>query len=247
MQLAINAGSEYLNFEGEVLLPLSFIDNVSSYCLFNYGYNRESKKIGNFMELKYVGDMPIVSKHGVSFDHTQVDKYTYLTAAVELLEALSYGPTETTQHLYNSRGDEYSASELLELLKKFCKNIDELFDKRHERANELVHGLVDRVEDNDSLTNDERKAWLNNIDMMRDYYLQYITNSSAYECALEALSEEIHIAKVKEVIIPLFRNYGMVLSDLTSVLEARKSPIDSDMEVKTTSNGLIGIVKFSHR
>ncbi len=199
------------------------------------------------MELKYVGDMPKVSKNGVSFDHTKVDKYTYLTAAVELLEALSYGATETTQHLYSSKTKEYTASELLELLKKFCKNIDDVFDRCHDKSNELVQGLIDRVEDNDSLTRDEKIAWLRNIEMMTDYYLQHTTNASAYECALEALAAEIHEAKVQEVSIPLFRNYGMVLGDLEMVLSNMKSPIDTKMRVETTTDGLLGIVNYSHR
>lgn len=199
------------------------------------------------MELKYVGDMPKVSKLGVSFDHTKVDKYTYLTAAVELLDALSYGATETTQHLYSSKSKEYTASELLELLKRFCNDIDDVFDTCKDKSNELVQGLIDRVEANDSLTSDERKAWLKNIDMMTDYYLQHTTNASAYKCALKALALEIHEAKVQEVSIPLFRNYGMVLGDLEVVLANMKSPIDTKMRIETTKDGLIGIVNYSHR
>jgi len=199
------------------------------------------------MELKYVGDMPKVSKHGVSFDHTKVDKYTYLTAAVELLEALSYGATETTKHLYNSKNKEFSPKELLELLKKFCKNLDEVFDKRQDKSNLLVQELIDRVQENDSLSDDGREAWLNNIDMMRDYYLQHTTNASAYQCALEALAQEVHDAQVKEVTIPIFRNYGIVLNDLIYVLENRKSPIDSKMKIEASEDGLVGTICFHHR
>ncbi len=198
------------------------------------------------MELKYVGDMPKVSKNGVSFDHTKVDKYTYLTAAVELLEALSYGATETTKHLYNTKGKELSSSKLVESLNKFCIDLKSIFNTREETSNTLVQSLIDRVKENGSLSDDERKAWLNNIETMRDYYLQYITNSSAYECALKALADEVHVAKIKEVKIPLFRNYGVVLNDLIPVLESLKSPIDSEINIETTSDGLIGTFKFFH-
>jgi len=198
------------------------------------------------MELKYVGDKPKVSHHGVSFDHTKIDKYTYLTAAVELLEALSYGATETTKHLYNSRTKEFTSTELLTLLKKFCKNIDDVFQTRDLKSNELIASLIQRVHENDSLSADDKKAWLNNIDMMRDYYLQYITNESAYECALHSLADEIADAKVQKVEVPLFRNYGFILSALEPILEKRKSPIDMNMQVNATSDGLLAIVTFSH-
>ena len=199
------------------------------------------------MELKYVGDMPKVSKNGVSFDHTQVDKYTYLSPAVDLLEALSYGATEVTKHLYMSKGKDSSASDILNHLKKFCKDIDKIFSDREDKASNYVQGLVDRVEENESLTNDERTAWLNNIKMMTSYFKQHVTNASAYACALDALSDEIHVAKVKEVTIPLFKNYGIVLHDLMNVLENRKSPIDTTMDAQMTDDGLVGKFTFSHR
>jgi hypothetical protein len=198
------------------------------------------------MKLNYVGDMPKVSKSGVSFDHSKPDKYTYLTAVVELLEALSYGETKTTNHLYRPKLEELNSSELLSMLKKFCPDLDKVFDTRDEKAKILVQDLKDRVEENDSLESYEKIAWLNNIDMMTDYYLQYVTNKSAYEAALDALAKEIQVAKVKEVSVPLFRNYGIVLNDLKNVLTNQKVPIDSNIEVTTTDRGLLATIKFFH-
>jgi len=198
------------------------------------------------MELKYVGDMPKVSKSGVSFDHSKPDKYTYLTSVVELLEALSYGETETTKHLYQSKHKELSASELMELLKKFVPNLKEVFDTREDKAKVFIQDLKDRVNENSSLESFDKIAWINNIEMMTDYYLHYVTNKSAYEAAVEALGIEIHTARVKSVAVPLFRNYGIVLNDLQNVLMTRKAPIDSDMKVETTDKGLLGTMTFSH-
>ena len=198
------------------------------------------------MELKYVGDFPKVSSKGVGFDSTKADKYTYLHAAVELLEALSYGATETTKHLYQTKNQELNEKEILELLQKYCKNLDEVFKSREEKSNELLDNLLDRVRDNSQISDDEQRAWLNNIRLMKDYYFQYVTNESAYNCALDALADEIVEAKVQEVRIPLFRNYGIVLHDLVYVLEHKKPPVDTDMKVETTDGALEGIVSFKH-
>jgi uncharacterized protein YejL (UPF0352 family) len=198
------------------------------------------------MELKYVGDMPRVSKNGVGFDSTKPDKYIYLHAALELLEALSYGATETTQHLYKSQHKELKPEELLAGLKKYVKNLDAVYATRVEKAKAFVDALKERVHENDSLNYDEKRAWLNNIDIMQDYYLQYISNESVYNAALQALADEIAEAKVKEVTIPMFRNYGIVLHDLQKVLEKRKSPIDSDLEIKSTDEGIVGTMHFKH-
>jgi len=199
------------------------------------------------MQLKFVGDLPIVSKHGVGFDHTQADKYSYLQAAVELLEALSYGPTETTQHLYKTENHTLGGDELFHLLKKHIKDIDGLILRRDEKAEEYVNELIQRVNENEALSEDERVAWIGNIKLMKEYFIQYVTNKTAYEEALRALGDEIAIGKVQEVSVPMFKNYGMLLNDLVRVLEQRKQPIDSQVNIEDKDGTLIVRLDITHR
>jgi len=199
------------------------------------------------MELKYVGAMPVVSEKGVSFDQSKQDKYTLLNAAVELLEALNFGATETTQHLHMTKDREYSADELLSLLKKYCVNLDEIFLTRQADTDALKSDLIRRVNEHKNINEDDRKAWLNNIELMSDYYYQFVTNESAYKCALEVLGQEIHDARIQEVSFPMFRNYGLVLHDLNYVLRHRKSPIDSVLMIDTGKDGLYGKLTITHR
>lgn len=198
------------------------------------------------MVLKYVGDMPEVSKHGVSFDRTQPDRYKLLHAAVELLEALSYGATQTTKHLYTAQDKELKSDELMDKIKKYVPNIDEVFALCDEKAHDLVHKLVNRVKENDTLLEDEKTAWLQNIKIMRAYYYQYVINQNAYEAALQALGDEVHDAKIKEIQVPMFKNYGAVVNDLAGVLEKRKAPIDSELRIDQTPEGIVGTLKVTH-
>jgi len=198
------------------------------------------------MDLKYVGDLPKVSKHGVSFDHSRPDKYMYLQAAAQLLEALSYGATETTTHLYNTKDKDVSPSELLILLKKHVNNIDEVFDAREEKASKYVQDLIERVNDNDALATDDKTAWLGNIKLMKEYFFQYVANDSVYRAALSALSDEVYEGKIKEVSVPMFKNYGMVLNDLVDVLANRKAPIDSEITIEDIKGELIGTLRITH-
>lgn len=185
------------------------------------------------MELKYVGAKPKVSGRGVTFDQTKPDRYTFLTAAVELLEALSFEVTEDKKiYLYNVSGKEYSGAELVELLKKHCANPEEAFANLQEKTNALIEKYASRVKKNDTVSADERRAWLGNIDIMRDYYLQYITNESAYQCALNALADKIHDSHIEEVTFPLGRNHGLVLSHLVDVLRDHKPPYDATLSIE---------------
>ena len=132
-------------------------------------------------------------------------------------------------------------------MKKYCPNVEEVFSSREAKTDTLKADLIKRVNEHKNLNEDGRKAWLNNIELMSDYYYQFVTNESAYQCALEALGQAIHDARIKEVTFPMFRNYGLVLHDLDYVMQHRKSPIDSILTIKTGNDGLFGKLSITHR
>ena len=193
------------------------------------------------MELKYVGAKPSVSAKGITFDQTKPDRYTFLNAAVELLEALSFDASgDKKLYLYNVTGKDLNGSELVDMLSKHCANPQEAFDSVHEKTTALIERYTNQVEENDRLLVDERRAWLGNIDIMRDYYLQYITNESAYQCALNALVDKIHESHIEEVTFPIGRNYGLVLSHLVEVLRYYKPPYDALLSFEEKDGVVVG-------
>ena len=198
------------------------------------------------MELKYVGARPIVSQHGVSFDKTKPDSYTFLNAVVELLEALSFEEVENKKlYLHNFSGKEYNGRQLVELLKKYCTDADEIFASREKETTEIIAKYTRDIEKNDKLTADERRAWLGNVAIMRDYYLQYVTNENAYRCALKALADKIHTAHIEEVTFSLGRNYGLVVSHLIHVLAEHKPPYDATVSYEERDGNLVGILDMN--
>lgn len=193
------------------------------------------------MELKYVGAKPSVSAKGITFDQTKPDRYTFLNAAVELLEALSFDTSgDKKLYLYNVSGKELNGSELVDMLSKHCANPQEAFDSVQEKTTALIERYTKQVEENDRLLVDERRAWLGNIEVMRDYYLQYITNESAYQCALNALVDKIHESHIEEVTFTIGRNYGLVLSHLVEVLRYYKPPYDALLSFEKKDGETVG-------
>ena len=193
------------------------------------------------MKLKYVGAKPNVSARGVAFDQSEPDSYTFLNAAVELLEALSFEPTEDKKiYLYEVEGKERSGSELIKLLKKHCANPQEAFDNLQEKTDAMIKKYTKQVEENDRLTTDGRRAWLGNIRIMTDYYLQYVTNESAYQCALNALADMIHKEHIEDITFQLGRNHGLVLSHLVHTLRDHKPPYDATLSVEDKDGVAVG-------
>jgi hypothetical protein len=193
------------------------------------------------MKLKYVGSKPKVSGKGVTFDQTKPDRYTFLNAAVELLEALSFEAKKDKKiYLYDVQKKEYNSRKLTELLIKYCGDLDAIFDSREETTKALIKKYTDKVKKNDKISKDERRAWLGNIKVMYDYYLQYVTNESAYECALNALAEKIHNSHIETITFPIGRNHGLVLSHLVDVLRDHKPPYDATLRVKDDNGVAVG-------
>ncbi len=198
------------------------------------------------MKLKYVGPLPKVSDKGVVFDKNKDDKYNYLSAALELAEAFDFKKSDVEEHIYRPKGKTMSESEMVEKLQKYCDDIESFVEKRKERAKELVEDLRKHVKEATTLSEESRRAWLNNIDAMYDYYLQYVINEAAYSCVLDKIAQEIHDAKIKEIKVPIFQNFGMVLHDLVDVLENRRPPIDVELLVEKQKDGFFGVMKLRH-
>jgi len=193
------------------------------------------------MQLKYVGAKPSVSARGVSFDQTKPDRYTFLHAALELLEALE--TAEISEGYVDLTGMErkiYTGSGLMDLLKKYCKDLDSIFGKREEKTKALIDKYTLRVKNNANITEDERRAWLGNINVMRDYYLQYVTNESAYECILNVLADKIHNAHIHMIVFALGNNYALVFSHLLPVLTDHKPPYDAEITMEKENGVTIG-------
>ena len=193
------------------------------------------------MQLKYVGAKPNVSVRGVSFDQTKPDRYTFLNAALELLEALE--TAEVKERIVDLTGMEekiYRSDEMLTLLKKYCTDFDAIFETRESKTKALIDKYTLGVKNNTKLNEDERRAWIGNIEIMRDYYLQYVTNESAYECALNALADKIHTAHINEILFLLGNNYALVFGHLLPVLTDHTPPYDAEVLMLREDSKTIG-------
>ena len=193
------------------------------------------------IKLQHVGAKPKVSGKGVTFGQTEPDRYTFLNAAVELLEALSFEAKKDKEvYLYDIQKKEYNSRKLTELLKKHCGDLDAVFASREEITKAMIKKYTDKVKKNDKISKDERRAWLGNIKVMHDYYLQYVTNEYAYECALNALAKKIHKSHIETITFPLGRNHGLVLSHLVDVLRDHKPPYDATLKVENKDGVAVG-------
>jgi len=186
------------------------------------------------MQLKYVGAKPIVSKHGVGFDQSKPDAYTFISAAMMLLDAIESVKVDENGvvDMREWSGREYSDKELSEKVAKYCNDFEALSAEKESETEKLIDDLVKKVKANETISADERRAWLGNIAMMRNYYMQYIANELAYRCLLGALAEKMIAGHISEILFPLYQNYGLVFSHLVPVLTDHRPPVDATITIE---------------
>jgi AcrR family transcriptional regulator len=195
--------------------------------------------------IKFVGPKPIVSDKGVRFDASKPDKYIYLGAALQLAQAFDV-EGEAKDIIYRAKTSELSETQINDLLQKYCGDIEETVKEREEKAKGMVEELRQRVNEAKALSEDARRAWLKNIEAMYEYYLQYVTNEAAYDCVLERIASEVAEHHIQEIRVPLLNHFGMVLHELSQVLENRRPPIDSEYHVEQTPEGLFAVMKLRY-
>ncbi len=185
------------------------------------------------MRIKFVGAKPIVSHHGVGFDQSKPDRYTFLSPALHILETIESGTVKDDGSVDIREVDvaEYSSKKLLELLHKYCEDIEEATKENEAKTKVLIDELIESVKNKDNLTADDKRAYLGNIDIMKDYYLQYITNDLAYKCVLDKLANQLFKKHISKIIFPLSANLGLSLSHLELLLRDHKPPLDAKITI----------------
>jgi len=194
------------------------------------------------MKIKYVGAKPVVSQHGVSFDQSKPDRHTFLSPTIELIEELENPKTDSKGVLVIEReGKTYNDRELLEKLKALCNGIEENAQEREEESEKLIEEYVSAIEKSKNLSADEKRAWLGNVKIMKNYYLQYVTNEMAYKCLLKVLADRVYKSGVSAILFPIKRNYGIVFSHLAYVLAEHRPPLDTSMRFEERNGETYGL------
>ena len=202
------------------------------------------------MNLEYVGAKPIVDQHGVGFDRSEPDRYIFIQAVLEILENIERCHDDRCGGIVDITGRRESSLGALELagvVKRYCSDkIEEILQENERRLDGLLSDYRQKVDDNGALEEDEKRAWLGNIDIMEGYYRQFIQNEIVFECLLDVLAHLLYEKKILEIVFELGSNYGFVFSYLQNVLGEHRPPIDADMQIEVKEGRSIGHFYLRH-
>lgn len=200
-----------------------------------------------FMQIKYVGPKPLISKTGISFDSQYDDRYTYLNITVQLLKALDHKHFDNRTYQYAVDSGRLQDSDIVEGLQKYCGNLENAVHEALQSEKVTIDEELKHAKANKSISETEREALIKNIHMMESYRLQYATNSTLYSCAVQRLASHVKQDHIDYVVVPMFQRFAAVLHSIQDELSKQKFPIDTKMDIYEEGGKLMAKMEVKNR
>lgn len=184
------------------------------------------------MKLKYVGPKPIISEKGISFKDGKEDKYIYLVAAIQILEAIDKDYEKQKSYSYDVHGKNYNEDDMQAKLLSYHPELEK---KMEEEISSYEKHLDEELENlnihHSTLNEAEIEAFRNNLNLMRDYRIQRAKNKIFYMHCIETIVEVIKEDKIKDIETPFYEKFWHVLQTIEGELAEGRYGIDSNLKI----------------
>jgi hypothetical protein len=180
-------------------------------------------------QLHYTGSKPIISQHGIFFKEGKEDKYIYLRTAIYLLLSID-------KHYYEkykgSPSEKLSDQEILEVLQVYEPNLEQHLLEEKQKYEAHIEEMREHARSH-PLTEEERTAWINNIEIMRPYLIQREINKLYYIHCIKAIQEIIHEDQLKEIDINFSLKNWHILTSIAGNLGYGVKSVRTVIKVET--------------
>jgi len=103
------------------------------------------------MFIKYVGEKPTLSQHGITFNHAKEDKYIYLQGAIHILHLID--PKHEKEFDNNIPDNEISI-----ILQKYEPNIEINIQEEEQKYEKKLQHEIKNVQQNNTLKEIEKEV-----------------------------------------------------------------------------------------
>jgi hypothetical protein len=191
------------------------------------------------MTVQYVGPRPVISHHGIDFKDGKEDKYVYLKVGVEILEAIDKDYDEKSSYRSDIENKEHSDDEILEIMKSYESDLHDNTIKEIAGFKEHLDMEVEQVNQRAYLKDVEKKVWINNLEIMKEYRIQRAVNKIYYMHCINNIKTVINRERIKEIDTPFSERYWHVLQTLQGSLEGGKYPVRTNLRVEPENDQMV--------
>ena len=188
------------------------------------------------MKLEYAGLKPIINEHGISFKDGKEDKFIYLGFAVDILNAIDHTYEQKRKYSHQINAKPLSSNEIVDILLKYHPDLEIIMQNEMEF---YLHHLDEEekiVENRTHLSELEKKTYLSNLQIMRNYKIQRAKNKIFYFHCIETIVEVILKYKIKELDTPFNERFWHILQTIEGNLSTHK--ISSNLKM-IEENGVL--------
>jgi len=143
------------------------------------------------LKLHYTGPETMINQYGIFLKQAKNDDYIYLPAAITILKSIHKNETKHISVDYN-----ITDTEMLKIIKTSEPQLEEHILQEKREYENTIDSMMDKVRKQNYVTQEEKKIWLRNIEIMKPYMLQQKINRLYYQHVLENITKLIYIHKL---------------------------------------------------
>jgi hypothetical protein len=188
------------------------------------------------MKLEYAGLKPVISEHGISFKDGKEDKFIYLGFAVDILNAIDHTYEQKRKYSHQVNSKPLSSNEIVDILIKYHPDLELIMQNEIESYLSHLNEEEKMVENRTNLSELEKKTYISNLQIMRNYKIQRAKNKIFYFHCIETVVETILKYKIKEIDTPFNERFWHILQTMEGNLSVHK--ISSNLKITKEEESL---------
>ena len=188
-------------------------------------------------KIKYVGPKLDITQNGVFFKDGKEDKYIYLKTAAQILLSIdkTYKDNENFQVMITNH-DNLSDEDITQIIKKHERHLEEHIKLEEQRYALHIENEIEEIKNNKVLNDEEKKVWINNINIMKDYMIQREINKLYYIHLIKTIKKIIKENNIKEIDIDFSLEHWHVLSTISGNLGYGVNSVSTSIKMEVNKN-----------
>ena len=178
-------------------------------------------------KLHYIGPRVEISNHGIYYKHTKEDKYIYLTTALEILKDLDNNYEKNNFYSHHYENKKLNEEDLFKVLGSYEKDIETCITNEIDKYKNKIQEKITCIQNSPYLTDIDKEVWIKNIYIMKEYKIKRAINKMYYMHCIQDIIKVIRHKKIKDVIVPLNKNFFHVLNTLKGTMITGKPSLDT--------------------
>jgi len=188
---------------------------------------KEGKFMSELHKLHYVGPRVEISHQGIVYKKSKEDKYVYLMSALEILKDIDNDYEKQPSYSHHFDHKRLEEDNFHTVLQDHEYDIEECISDECKKYKQKIENKIAYIQTLPHLTNVDKEVWIKNIEIMKEYKIQRAMNKMYYMHCIQDIVHLIQHKNIKQITVPLNKNFFHVLNTVKGALITGKPSLDA--------------------